>query len=820
MKKSYFFLLFASLFFINVEAQNYELFVPNNEYHYTRTFGQNQILFSIKMDSSVVNGANTDFFNYNQAIFADYEYSNIASEGSNPLNDECLTRESWFSKFVTLNSTNDYLISNNNSDTILFKVNSQVGEEWVLHQNWNRKFKAQHINTIEQTVLNELDSIKEIRITVYDLSDNLIPTNIFNNKIILLSKNHGFVKTYSFFEFPSDSAQYNLVGNENFGIKPLKEEDFHTFEVNDYLVYENLNNLNEYIEVTEKDSTTNLYDYNFARLQNNSLNLNYNFQHNFQYNKYYLTGQFDHFNSENSNFVFINYIRNGKQYLKGVFIEDNNASCWPLINFSDTYKKEMIYSKNIGLVYRSETITTWITDEWGFEYEVDEFIDYKKLMSYRSEINADYGTYNGTAYSHLNINRNKTNSCDGIINYSITENNWIDSLRWDFGDGTFSNQQNVTHTYQNEGTYNPSVHLYSVFGDTIKTFYNNLLVGNVSNDNQIYVQQIFNTCNEKTFIDKTDSVESRLWVLPDGTTSTNDTITYTFDAIDTFQIVLQNNYAFCSKSDTINVHIKSLTTPIQANTPLTGNPQNSFSFFKMGNQYLPYFFDWGYLQGSVTNPAGDGFIHACNQFTFTEGDSINIEISLNSIEYYEVSPGAFDYNYIGVDHSLWIDYNNNASFETNEQLTLVVDEFASQGFYAVINSSSNVIISENSIKDTPLRMRLVAGQDPNITSGYDFSMIISAEETTTSLFEKSKNQKQFVVFPNPTDSKINVQIPEVLKNKVTFELRSIVGQRIIDKTRISENNLEIDLNLYSDGIYSLLIYENDILIENLKIIKD
>lgn len=818
MKKLYFSLFVTSLFFFDLKAQNYELFIPNNEYHYTRTFGQNQILFSMKMDSSAVNGANTDYYNYYQTIFTDYDYSSIPTEGYNVLDDECLSRDSWFSKYVTVNAANEYLIKDDNLNTVLFKVNSQIGEDWLFYQNASRKFKAEHISTIEQTVLNELDSIKKIRLTVFDLSDNPVPSNIFNNKTILLSKNHGLIKTYSFYDFPLDTAQYNLVGNGEFGIKPLKEEEFHKFEVNDYLVYVNSSYVNEYINVTEQDSTTNLYDYNFAKLQNNNLNPNFNFQHDFQYNKYHLSGQFDYFDSENANFVFVNYIKNGRQYLKGLYREDDNTICWPLINFSEAHTREVIYSKDIGLTYRNATTRIWEMDEWGQEVEVDALIDYRKLISYRSDVNADYGTYNSNPFSVLYVSRNKSNSCDGIINFSITENNWIDSLRWDFGDGTFSNQANVTHTYLNEGTYTTSVQLYSVFGDTIRTFNNNLVVGNVPNDNQISITQIFNTCNQRTFIDNTDSVETRLWTMPDGSTSTNDTITYTFDEIDTFQVILENTYAFCSKTKTGEIIIKSLNAPIIADVPLTANSGYSFSYFRMGNQYLPYWEDQGLLMSVVENPAGDGFIYACNQFNFTEGDSINIEISLNDIEYYEVSPGLFDYNYYGIDHSLWIDYNNNGFFDLDEKLPLNVYDI-SQGFYAVVNSSSDVVISENSVKDTPLRMRLVAGQDPNISSGYDLAMII-ATQVTSSTKNLSLNQSNFVLYPNPTNGKVNLEIPEQHKNKVTFSLKSIVGQTIIDNTKIVEGKLEIDLSSYSDGVYSLLIYENDHLISNLKVIKE
>jgi hypothetical protein len=47
-------------------------------------------------------------------------------------------------------------------------------------------------------------------------------------------------------------------------------------------------------------------------------------------------------------------------------------------------------------------------------------------------------------------------------------------------------------------------------------------------------------------------------------------------------------------------------------------------------------------------------------------------------------------------------------FELNEKLTLNVYE-VSQCFYATINSNSDLLISENSVKDVLLRMRLIAG---------------------------------------------------------------------------------------------------------------
>tara|TARA_B100001093_G_scaffold455381_1_gene465480 strand:+ start:71409 stop:74969 length:3561 start_codon:yes stop_codon:yes gene_type:complete len=55
-------------------------------------------------------------------------------------------------------------------------------------------------------------------------------------------------------------------------------------------------------------------------------------------------------------------------------------------------------------------------------------------------------------------------SCSGEIIFEDQSYNQPNNWQWDFGDGNFSNQQNPTHTYSQEGTYNVKLYVSNALG--------------------------------------------------------------------------------------------------------------------------------------------------------------------------------------------------------------------------------------------------------------------------------------------------------------------------------------------------------------------
>lgn len=65
-----------------------------------------------------------------------------------------------------------------------------------------------------------------------------------------------------------------------------------------------------------------------------------------------------------------------------------------------------------------------------------------------------------------NFTGNPIVNCSGEVNFTDLSVNGPTAWAWDFGDGNTSNQQNPTHTYQNEGSYTVTLTVSNGFGST------------------------------------------------------------------------------------------------------------------------------------------------------------------------------------------------------------------------------------------------------------------------------------------------------------------------------------------------------------------
>jgi len=148
--------------------------------------------------------------------------------------------------------------------------------------------------------------------------------------------------------------------------------------------------------------------------------------------------------------------------------------------------------------------------------------------------------------------------------------NYIDSLFWDFGDGTYLNttQTTVSHTYAQPGIYVPHLVVKSNFGcqlilpgpDTIRI--EKLRPG--------YTNNILQSCTFST-ITLTDTsysffgISSRFWDFGDGTTVTGTTVTHTYTTTGTYAIKLViTGVTGCKDSTIKNIYIKVNNRPVSS----------------------------------------------------------------------------------------------------------------------------------------------------------------------------------------------------------------------------------------------------------------
>jgi hypothetical protein len=98
-----------------------------------------------------------------------------------------------------LSERGNYYLLNNFSDTILFKIDAQVNQEWLIYKKEanNLVIKAKCQSQEKAVIFNKVDSIRYYSFQAYDLN-GLPLDHPVNSKQITLSKNCGFLSTLTF----------------------------------------------------------------------------------------------------------------------------------------------------------------------------------------------------------------------------------------------------------------------------------------------------------------------------------------------------------------------------------------------------------------------------------------------------------------------------------------------------------------------------------------------------------------------------------------------------------------------------------------------
>lgn len=167
-----------------------------------------------------------------------------------------------------------------------------------------------------------------------------------------------------------------------------------------------------------------------------------------------------------------------------------------------------------------------------------------------------------------------------------------------------------------------------------------------------------------------------------------------------------------------------------------------------------------------------------------------------------------------VRHSIkaFIDFNNNGTFDAAEEVMAVQ---GTQNQTAIVN------IPNDAVQNTALRMRIIADpqiplanlnacQNVNFGQAEDYSVVVDL---------LTGNQQPSVgstlnVYPNPTNSKVKVTMPE---STSVWQVINQLGQVVLSgKSSVGE--LKVDLQPFTSGIY-MLVVKNQASISTTKIIK-
>lgn len=217
--------LIATLLSITGEAQHYQCVLDSSINYFTN---KDDYLRAIRIDSIKTVNGNKVLYPFKTARG---DYYNVALRKGG----------SWLGETITILPDYTHYFSNYLNDTLVIKTSAKLNDSWVFYDDTSVvHYEATVTAEDTMTVFGTLDSVKTIIITAKDTVGIVVP-DIYNGMVLVLSKNHGLVRCFDVYNFPSQlphgfdyysykagSLDFSLVAFHN----PTKLE-LHDYEVGD-----------------------------------------------------------------------------------------------------------------------------------------------------------------------------------------------------------------------------------------------------------------------------------------------------------------------------------------------------------------------------------------------------------------------------------------------------------------------------------------------------------------------------------------------------------------------------------------------------------
>ncbi|NEN24747.1 T9SS type A sorting domain-containing protein [Cryomorpha ignava] len=230
-------LLFTLILGLSIPAysQNYQT-VNSSEVKLFES--QNNAIRGYRIDSLKVLGSDT-------LLFPSRTIQNVGEEW-----DECFDVQgaSMFGDYVQIMPNGTNLFFNKDADTIRINTMAQQGETWKVWKGEDFDVYGEMGETVLSNVFGIADSVKSIKLNAYDSEMNLVQDFQFNDYLISISKNYGFLTAFNFYAFPDfyedyftfSAMQYSLYGieSQDIGGSNLTTFDIFDFQPGDIIHYE------------------------------------------------------------------------------------------------------------------------------------------------------------------------------------------------------------------------------------------------------------------------------------------------------------------------------------------------------------------------------------------------------------------------------------------------------------------------------------------------------------------------------------------------------------------------------------------------------
>ena len=169
--------------------------------------------------------------------------------------------------------------------------------------------------------------------------------------------------------------------------------------------------------------------------------------------------------------------------------------------------------------------------------------------------------------------------------------------------------------------------------------------------------------------------------------------------------------------------------------------------------------------------------------------------------------GALESNSVGLK---WTTYNEINNKEFDVQRSANASEFISIGTVKALNKSENNYLFNDSKIFVGNRYSYRLKQiDLDGKSSYSNIVIIN-------YFNKDRN---VILYPNPLESKLNIQINNSNNSKYEIEIADVLGKVVYQNLNVQSNNVEVNSVNWSKGVYFVQLKSNNG-VEIFKVVKN
>lgn len=392
------------------------------------------------------------------------------------------------------------------------------------------------------------------------------------------------------------------------------------------------------------------------------------------------------------------------------------------------------------------------------------------------------------------------------------------SYLWDFGDGTRSNEMSPTHSYSSTGSYNITLTVTDECGNTGSITKSIMIVDKLLIDNISFYMSEQSLCagDSIDFYASGDNGLIYSWNFGDANTAEGDVVSHAFASTGVYNVQL---LAENGCGDTTSVY----------RTVETGNTEEEL--------YL----DYDYTDNVCVNQEAGIYFAAIEDgsymFDFGDGTTITtVEQYYLYDKLYDMAkhaysePGIYDLHFevtnscgqsisktVAINVGENVPVNGDVFCNSDQQLCTNTDiEFiATEGTTYVWNfgDGSETVNSSGSISAVTHRYSSTGTYTVSveITNGCGntatYSTSVTVDCTGISSLDKSSDEPQVKLFPNPAHDKLYLVTNELVEGDY-FEIYNILGETIRRRT-IEKNEELLDISMMRSGVYVIKVHTSD-----------